>query len=1059
TFYLSDYFNISSLYFKDVLKDGQRILRNMTPTFWVKNGSQILSDSFQPGEYVYHADHNYTGNSTLLEFNLTKALLRIVGNDTLRGGLVGENWTFNPNNFTEPFGRGRTWGYIEFYALVEKEYNGTVPGDRIIDTKDSVKDNVEFIHEVDGYGRTTSASAGLTVAPVRIEKHITHINGVPVSGPQPYQVKPGDNVTFELIVIIPTGNTEHLILKDYLPIPVFNVTYDKYGQTPFYDSQSNDTAVPPPPGHWSIASDDTVYSLLGLAPTLLVDSQANTLTFNYTKNIHYDNITELKVHIYYTLTFTDEPYGDLLDLANLARVQYQNSFQQITILHEKTVVRTNEPVLDIDKRVNWTNGYGNITSDGNLEDADAGDNVRFVINITNTGHSKAYNISVTDEIQSPDNIYMENLTNLTVKLCSGPIPASRYRVSIGPNNSTPIWLNVTFDGPLPPGDCLIIAYNLTINGNVTPYLRINNTATIVNYSSLPNGENFVNPESPPKDDAWVDISAPQLEKTLKDTSESFTPGNYLAIGENATFMFKVTLPEGRVDNLTLTDKLPKGLTYNGSYTINVTGFGGELPTPVLENYSSGGVNYVKIKFPGWTNVTADNDPDNNTFTVTLTFRVRNYFGVNEPKTGTQTKTDTVYMDFDSNPKQPLSSSYNVYLIEPMPKIIKSFSSSEVDANDTVTVTIKIKNKGRADAFEVYVWDYLDSLFFNLSTVSELSTPSGFTYHYDQSRGLVWYTADKVTNQSAWYVFKFTVRVREDVNASQSASNTAYVNFTSLPGVRSYERVREKSYTANIRVSDVKLTKSYYNSTNPYTENKDLAIGEEVTFKIAVDVPEGKAANLTIRDYIPPGFKYLAYQLDSSGFNGDLPAEQVQAPTGEGGILNITFPGWTNVTADNDPSNDYIYIYVKMRVLNSTKNQGYPNKQTKTNKVDAVYETGSASPATEDVYIVEPHLVVDKSFNVTVADGGDWVKFIIKVSNTGLTSAFDLNLSDTIDGSVFTLSSYKPISVQQGFFYSYNSATGVLRFYPDPTKYEDTVLNASDTFTFEFALKVREDVIG
>lgn len=1059
TFYLSDFFNISSLYFRDTLGDGQRVLRNMTPVFWVKNGSQVLSGHFQPGEYVYHVDHGYTGNSTLLEFNLTKALLRVAGNDTVRGGLVGENWVFNPGNFTEPFGRGRTWGYIEFYALVEKEYNGSVPGDRIIDARDSVTDHAEFLHLVDGYGRTTSASAGLTVAPLRIEKRITHINGVAVSGAQPYQVKPGDNVTFELIVTIPTGNTEQLLLRDYLPIPVFNVTYDRYGQTPFYNSEPNVTAVPPPPGHWSIAPDDTVYSLLGIAPKLVVDAQANALMFNYSPSIHLDNVSSLRIHIYYTLTFTDQQYGDLLDLANLAEVEYRNSVQSISVLHGKTVVETEEPVLTIDERVNWTSGYGAITGSGDLENADAGDRVRFLINVSNAGHFNAYNVSLTDLVQPQGTVYLENLSGLTVRLCSGPAPAGSYRVSIGPNASKPLWLNVSFDGPLAPGDCILVAYNVSINNRVTPLLLIGSAATLAHYSSLPNGENFVNPESPPSDDAWLNVSAPQLAKTLGSSSESFTPGDYLAIGENASFQIRVTLPEGRVGNLTLVDALPRGFSFNGSFAVNATGFGGELPTPVVENYTSSGVNYVKIRFPGWLNVTGDNDPGNNAFTVTLTARAANLFGVNEPRTGVEAKRNTVSMDFDSNPGQPLASSHTVYLVEPMPRITSTLDPSEVDANDTVTVTIKVKNAGLADAFDVYVWDRLDPLFFNLSTVSELYTPPGFTYHYDGSRGLVWYTGYRVGNQSAWYTFKFTVRVRGDVNASQSASSTAYVNFTSLPGVRSYERVRESSHTAGIAVSGVELAKTYYNSTNPYTGDSRLAVGEEVTFRITVKVPEGETANLTVRDYIPPGLMYLAYQVDSSSLNGELPSAQVQAPGGGGGILNITFPGWTRVVGDNEPGNNYFYIYVRLRVLNSTENRGYPTLQEKTNRVNAVYATGSAPPAADEVYVAEPRLSVEKSFNVTVADGGDWVKFTVKVSNTGLAPAFDLNVSDTVDGSVFDLNSFTPITVQRGFLYSYDSSTGTIRFFPDNARYSDSVLNTSGTFTFEFALKVRENAAG
>jgi len=79
SFWLSDYYNVSIVEFDDTLGDGQAVLRNMTPTFYVVNGSHECSGSFPPDSYEFGSDHSGPDGSTPLYFNLTKALEEVCG--------------------------------------------------------------------------------------------------------------------------------------------------------------------------------------------------------------------------------------------------------------------------------------------------------------------------------------------------------------------------------------------------------------------------------------------------------------------------------------------------------------------------------------------------------------------------------------------------------------------------------------------------------------------------------------------------------------------------------------------------------------------------------------------------------------------------------------------------------------------------------------------------------------------------------------------------------------------------------------------------------------------
>jgi len=402
-----------------------------------------------------------------------------------------------------------------------------------------------------------------------------------------------------------------------------------------------------------------VTSVTGIQPTLSVDDTANELVFRYGGPIHSGNNTLLVVDILYILTATDEPYDDLLDLANLVTMSYGNSFNVPTPSSSYTLIITNSPSLTLSKEV--VASTQEAIDNGDLSGADAGDTVTFQVKVTNEGHSDAHDVVIKDEVQPPGAGYLQDLQNLHVYDCDGATewnPSSTYTLTVSPSYTNPeeIILSLNDNVVLPPDSCVVLRYDLTLTQSVYPLQDLINNGSITSYSSVDGGENFVDPNDPPTDDAKVAVAQPSIEKYLESTDQSFTPDDILAVGEEAVFGIRVTLPGGTTSGLIINDTLPEGFTYDGSVELDSTGFGGSLPSYSV-NYDPSSRN-VTLTFSGDVIVNNNNDAGDNSFLTKVHSRVDKDAGWT-PSASTWTRTNRVSMDWNGNPGPELTSTYDV----------------------------------------------------------------------------------------------------------------------------------------------------------------------------------------------------------------------------------------------------------------------------------------------------------------------------------------------------------------------------------------------------------------
>lgn len=1007
-FQLSDYFAVQTIFVTDTVGDGQTFDTTYTPALSVTEAGTTTNANFSPANYS--ATHNANGTWTLI-FNVSQQL---VDSGAIDGNLKGGLYDNRSNNV------GATTGTITFQTTIDIVYEDPAnypTGDEFINNCDTTGNSVvidaELLHNSADVSEGSSAS--VTVVSPSLEKAIYAINGdtnYEVTNPQ-RRVGPGETVTYSLRTIIPTGTSENVTLTDYLPIPFFEAT-----EVTTQDAQGD---TPPTAGHWRVANDDTLTSFLGGSrPTLSTNPTENTLIFDYGT---FDNAanTELIAHILFTVTATDEPMSDELYLTNLINLSCQKSTGELRAQDALIMLITMEPRLVITKGISATSGGGNISPppatlpvDGDLAGADAGDTVTYVITMENQGSWPAYDVTLTED--TPSGFNNASLVSVT----DGNGTGLAYTGDLfggGLVLTNPLASNDGTDGPPYSTDTAIITYTFDVISNVYPGQEENleNTASITSYSSGSGGPNFIQEQSLYQDMAAVTITNPELSKAIVSSSENSTSGANLTIGEVATFRINVTLPEGQMTNLTIIDNLPTGLEYvSGSYSVDTAGFNGSLGTlNITAPGGSGGD--VTFTFTGTTTVNADNNDSNNSFDLYLSAMVLNEVSNSGYPTATE-KANRATLDWDENLGSALQSTLDVYIVEPHLIINKTFSPSTADGGQTVTVTLTVNNNGTSAAFDVVVTDNLTANAFDLASVAEGSTPSGFTFNYTSPT--VNYNGGGRINIGETKTFTFTVKVRPDVVTGSTYPNTAIAGYTSLSDTSSEERDYTTSFTRNLSTRQGSMTKSVYATSEPNdtSSGNNVVIGEVITYQIQFTVPQGITNSVSIFDTLPTvsGTRAVEYIPDTSeisrsssaitaaGFTFTAPVgsfEPITPTPPSTSTLTYTLGNVTN-TDNTTGTNEIITVRFKGVVKNvaAVQRDALIRNRGQLRFVNFAGNTITVNSPYINSYVYAPALSITKDAVPLSAEGGDTITFTVVATNQNLSRSapvFDLQITDPL----------------------------------------------------------------
>ncbi len=594
--------------------------------------------------------------------------------------------------------------------------------------------------------------------------------------------------------------------------------------------------------------------------------------------------------------------------------------------------------------------------------------------------------------------------------------------------------------------------------------------------------------------ADIRLKAPSIDKELSP-SPPYTGIRNVAVGEAVTYDILVTLPEGRTQTLKVIDTLPTGLRldttgYTNGYEIvspggGITGLTTPVPTAtpsgtlgndgVGMSIAFGNLDVSALDGPGTqsftvrvhaivTNVTTNQDGTKLTNSATLTY---------EPVSGTVvTQYDMTGSEGDATPYDP-----TVNVVEATLAIAKNVSPSMVDAGDTITYTITLTNPSASSHLTGYnlgLYDQLPDLLSSpiISNFSTTGTTAGSTdfeivnasgHNVLQIKAAS--TVDMPLDSSITIYVSGTSSPTATVGTQ--VTNRANVTWTSYPGANPDKRTGADitplpagttidasklnnyalmasaplSTSAQAFISKSIVSTSDSNTSDNFTTGlHNVTIGEIVTYRVTVWLPEGVIPGLTITDSIPSGMAYIpeavtlnlerpgggAPALHSSfpvdlGQSGPLPPAVVPfvgsltgsdpiasgSPYTDGKDVTFTFRPIT-VTDNNNTNNNVFNFTYRAIVLDVPGNTGLQGGQvTRTNGLTysvngATSTAGLVDPGGSTATVVEPKLTI--STTVTLGSGaaisgdaGDKVTYTTTIAHhaTSLSNAYDLTFSSPL----------------------------------------------------------------
>mgnify|MGYP002527733127 CR=1 FL=1 len=706
------------------------------------------------------------GNETgKVIFNWNNDVATLNVGELLAGQSVSAKFTFNVKNDVVIGKEFKNIAKVDYYSIFNE-------------TKFDEKRNY-----------SNQASSTLHTYDAKVNK--TVFNTTIVNGKD--KVTVGENVTYNITVILPVGKYNILKITDTLPEGL------KY-----------------------IGGSIVVYK--GNTQNKAVEGKDYTVTVN-------GNIVELT----FASEFADEiikEYGGKFQAFLNATVLNVNNNKAGAVKTNKAVLAWNTHESISDAAVGIVEPAIDITKNFNVDNVIGGDVIYFDITVTNRGQSPLFNVTLSDD-----------LTDLISKFVSGGI-----NITSGGAVVTPIWDNniVSINiAELGIGKSLTYRFTFKIREDVIIGSSYTNTANAIGYSALSNGRNYTDAA---KDSFTTKL--PVITKWVVDSSID-NGRDKVTIGEKVIYGVNVTLPVGNYTKLVIKDTLPQGFEYIGAgafyangtklvngkdWTVNVNNY--DITITINNVHSNDFANGVLS-----INLTARPtifDPSNKEGAVKVNnvelFLNDKTMGRSSAKvtivepTADITKKFNVtevegldHVSFDvivkNNGKTPL---FEVTIIDDL-EDLASFIG-QTPGEDNVVVKVTDADGNPIDAKIKWIGSHVEI------DVAQLNP--GDIIHA-----------------------KYSFVIRSDIQIGSQYVNMAYVVGYSAPyhGRIYYNESKDTLKTKMPSITKLVIGTTLGNKEgNIFTPN----IGENVTYQIMVKLPKGNYTNLQVKDILPQGFEYL-----------------------------------------------------------------------------------------------------------------------------------------------------------------------------------------------------------
>lgn len=901
---------------------------------------------------------------------------------------------------------------IRYKGMVNEKYNAPLANQDVL-ASDPLLNDAKMFYQIPNGGHTEcqdDAKGLVVVKPVEIEKSL-------ITPQPPDGFLPGDSVTFQLKMCIPSGDAKDIEFTDFLPSPVFKAASITAGDITFS-----------PPTSVSANYSFTTSALDNSIKFKITSSSSTPAVISTTPS------QQVCFEIRFTVKVTTDPFIDDLSLTNLFQSKNVNTQNQTESHLTGIVIRVRAPKLMLTKGVFSSNNQNAVIApppttlpvDGNITGVDLNDKITFYLTMFNMGGAPAYSVKVEDFLP----VGWMYVGGMAV---TGPTPAFTTTGTIG----TGLTVTATYPvgTPLPAGQSWVIKIEAMLPGQIQPCTNFENKSQVT-WNSQTGATLF----SPVKDSATIQAQRPVITKTITHTNVDSTTGNNVAIGEFVTYEIKIQVPEGSFPGVTVTENLPPGMSVIYTLPPTATADAGITPASTTGVIGTGGQS-VTFNFGTVTNANTTNLPSFITFTIGAV--VLNTAGNVNGATLTNTVNWTSSGCSISATAPPLK------IVEPKLKVTKVAKGANnqpittADAGDTINYEITIMHDAAStmDAFVVALSDLIPPgqtyKPTSLMHVAGLAPNTG-SLHEPTS------PTDPIT--AAWSVFplgatstiKFSTMVNDNVLPCTDLTNRATVTWASLPGGGFPSEPRPLVYfggpnfcprtgnpsgcgvnnysatsAASLAVPGPKITKSLSATSLADTIDPNVTIGETVIYAIKVELPEGVTPSLIVKDIVPPGMSVAGVTGKAgSGIptanipNPTITPTTVACPNVSGTTVTLTY-GSITVPSDGVTTNNFVLITLTGQICDTPGNMGM-STSTQTMLMNTAMATvgplPSACMATSEpvtLKVVEPKLTIRKLFDPPMALEGDMVTITLGVINNGLSDAYLVNIEDPLPTAIFS----------------------------------------------------------
>ncbi|MFO1371350.1 MAG: hypothetical protein U1F42_02810, partial [Candidatus Competibacteraceae bacterium] len=465
-----------------------------------------------------------------------------------------------------------------------------------------------------------------------------------------------------------------------------------------------------------------------------------------------------------------------------------------------------------------------------------------------------------------------------------------------------------------------------------------------------------------------------------------------------TYTLTIDVADGKtITNITVNDTLPASLQFIGPAAI--TGGTGCSATPPS---TPGGM--LTVSCTSITGTTSDSD-------VTITYPVYITDVLNEANCGTQNQINGATADgqFLGISQPQLSGTTTV--VGKHVAIQKSASPSTAKPGDTVTFTINYQVSDYADVSSLVLKDHLDDGYTYVPNSSSIN-PTNVTINPDGTTDIQYNLGSLARGATGTITFTATIdqlyNNGNPILAADSLDNTVSGTYTLTAGAAGCT----EGSSASVAILPITIAKKIINPQSEYQP------GDKVTFHLEMEIPSGDTQKIVFEDFFP--LPVFDVNTINTTFSNDIrwaandtlhlpptnlanPSITIDSATNQ---LKLTWSGINtdapqilavdvDMTVQNKPFADNLFLTNLFQA--STENSPLATATSTTAaqlhvRAPVISKLTKGVAATSGAGTISPSgTPVDG--NLTGADAGDTVTFVLTAQNTGGAPAYDMTFTD------------------------------------------------------------------